>query len=59
MEEQRKAVRRMQDYINDHISEEISIDPFYSDLNISHLRRVIAEVDSGLAKLEEHPLKEE
>ncbi|MBQ3762274.1 MAG: AraC family transcriptional regulator [Clostridia bacterium] len=25
MEEQRKAVRRMQDYINDHISEEISI----------------------------------
>lgn len=38
---------------------EVSIDPFYSDLNISHLRRVIAEVDSGLAKLEEHPLKEE
>ena len=25
MEEQRKAVRRMQDYINDHISEEITI----------------------------------
>ena len=25
MEEQRKAVRRMQDYIHDHISEEISI----------------------------------
>ena len=25
MEEQRKAVRKMQDYINDHISEEISI----------------------------------
>ncbi len=26
MEEQRKAVRRMQDYINDHISEEISVE---------------------------------
>ena len=25
MEEQRKAVRKMQDYINDHISEEITI----------------------------------
>ena len=38
---------------------EVSIDPFYSDSNISYLHRVTAEVDSGLAKLEEHPLKEE
>ena len=38
---------------------EVSIDPFYSDSNISYLHRVIAEIDSGRAKLAEHPLKEE
>ena len=38
---------------------EVSIDPFYSDSNISYLHRVTAEIDSGRAKLAEHPLKEE
>ena len=38
---------------------EISIDPFYSDANISHLRRVTSEIDSGKAKLTEHQLMED
>lgn len=38
---------------------EVSIDPFYSDSNISYLRRITSEVDSGQAKLAEHPLKED
>lgn len=38
---------------------DVSIDPFYSDSNISYLRRIISEVDLGLAKLAEHPLKED
>jgi DNA-damage-inducible protein J len=39
--------------------EEVSIDPFYSDSNMSYLRRITSEVDSGQAKLAEHPLKED
>ena len=38
---------------------EISIDPFYSDANISHLRQVTSEIDSGKAKLTEHQLTED
>ena len=38
---------------------EISIDPFYSDSNIGYLRRVTSEIDSGSAKLAEHPLSED
>ena len=38
---------------------EVSIDPFYSDANISYLQRVTSEVDSGRAKLAEHPLQED
>ncbi len=38
---------------------EVSIDPFYSSENISYLSKVIAEVDSGKAKLEEHDLIED
>ncbi len=38
---------------------EISIDPFYSDANISHLRRVTSEIDSGKAKLTEYQLTED
>jgi DNA-damage-inducible protein J len=34
---------------------EVSIDPFYSDSNISYLHRIASEVDSGQAKLAEHP----
>ena len=38
---------------------EISIDPFYSDANISHLRWVTSEIDSGQAKLTEYQLTED
>jgi len=38
---------------------EVSIDPFYSDSNISYLHRITSEVDSGQAKLAEHSLKED
>ena len=38
---------------------EISIDPFYSESNISYLNRVTSEIDSGTAKLAEHGLTEE
>ena len=38
---------------------EVSIDPFYSDANMTHLSRVIAEIDSGAAVLTEHELIEE
>lgn len=38
---------------------EVSIDPFYSDANISYLQQVTSEVDSGRAKLAEHPLQED
>ena len=37
---------------------DVSIDPFYDKTNISHLHRVISEIDSGSAKLEEHDLRE-
>ncbi len=35
---------------------EVSIDPFYSDSNIAYLKKVIGEIESGKAKLEEHEL---
>ena len=38
---------------------EVSIDPFYSEANISYLRRITSEIDSGEAKLAEHSLTEE
>ena len=38
---------------------EVSIDPFYSDSNISYLNKVLSEIDSGKAKLAEHPLIED
>ena len=38
---------------------EVSIDPFYSDANISHLMRVTSEIDSGEAGLAEHELMED
>ncbi len=37
---------------------EINTDPFYSEENMEHLSRVIAEIDSGEATLEEHELLE-
>ena len=38
---------------------EVSVDPFYSEENLSHLEKVIAEIDSGQAKLSAHELIEE
>ena len=38
---------------------EVSVDPFYSEENLSHLAKVIAEIDSGQARLSEHELIEE
>lgn len=37
---------------------EVSVDPFYSEANMNHLRKAIADVKSGKAKLTEHELIE-
>lgn len=37
---------------------EINADPFYSESNMKHLERIIADIESGKAKLEEHELIE-
>ncbi len=38
---------------------EVSVDPFYSDANLSRLETVISEIDSGKATLKEHALIED
>ena len=38
---------------------EISADPFYSESNVNHLRKVISDIETGKAKLTEHELIEE
>ena len=38
---------------------EITEDPFYSESNMRHLEKVIADIESGKAKLVEHDLIEE
>ena len=38
---------------------EVSVDPFYSDANLSHLETVISDIDSGKATLKEHILIED
>ena len=38
---------------------EITADPFYSERNIKYLEKVIADIESGKAKLVEHDLIEE
>ena len=38
---------------------EISADPFYSESNMKYLRKVIADIESGRARLTEHELIEE
>lgn len=38
---------------------EINADPFYSTANMAHLARVVADIDSGAAKLTEHELIED
>ena len=37
---------------------DVSVDPFYSEANMSRLRRAIADVESGKARLTEHELIE-
>ena len=37
---------------------EVSVDPFYSDTNMSYLKQVISGIDSGKATLAEHDLIE-
>ena len=37
---------------------EVSLDPFYSEANLAYLKKVTREIDSGVAKLEEHDLIE-
>ncbi len=38
---------------------DVSVDPFYSESNISYLKKVIADIESGNAKLAEHELFED
>ena len=38
---------------------EVSVDPFYSESNISHLHKITSEIDSGTARLVEHDLLED
>lgn len=37
---------------------EIKMDPFYSESNIKYLEKVVEDIKSGNAKLEEHELME-
>ncbi len=38
---------------------EIKVDPFYSENNIKYLERIVEDIKSGKAKIEEHNLIEE
>ena len=38
---------------------DVSVDPFYSDENMSYLKKVIADIDAGKANLAEHELIED
>lgn len=38
---------------------EVCVDPFYSESNMNYLRSVVADIDSGKAKLVEHDLIED
>ncbi len=37
---------------------DVSVDSFYSDANMDYLRRIVSEIESGKANLEEHELIE-
>ena len=37
---------------------DVAVDPFFSDANMNRLRKAIADVESGKAKLTEHELIE-
>ena len=46
--------------IREHrLSFEIKTDPFYSKNNIKYLEKIVEDINSGKAKLEEHELIEE
>ena len=38
---------------------EVSVDPFYSESNISYLKKVVEDIETGKAVLVEHELIEE
>ena len=38
---------------------EVSVDPFYSEANIEHLKKIVSEIESGHAKIAEHKLIED
>ena len=38
---------------------EVSVDPFYSDSNMTYLKKVVDDIESGKAVLVEHELIEE
>lgn len=38
---------------------EIKIDPFYSENNIKYLEKIVADIENGKAKFEEHELVED
>jgi len=38
---------------------EVSVDPFYSEANISYLKSVISDIESGKSVLKEHELIED
>ncbi len=38
---------------------DVSVDPFYSEDNIQYLEKIIADIESGKAKLVEHDIIEE
>ena len=37
---------------------DVSVDPFYSESNMSYLKKIVGEIESGKAVLVEHELKE-
>ena len=38
---------------------DVSVDPFYSESNMSYLKKIVGEIESGKAVLVEHELKED
>ena len=38
---------------------DVSIDPFYSESNVSYLKKILEEIDSGQVILKEHQLIED
>ena len=38
---------------------DVSVDPFYSESNMSYLKKMVGEIESGKAVLVEHELKED